>query len=166
MKCCARWNDGIRASWIGTVAVLIFMLVSGSGFAVTLAGQQQPCSQACTIQAGKTFSVLFDAPAVSADAGPPTGFRLYINDVKVGPDIVASAGTTTIPGQSILTPGTHTIQVTAFNASGESAKTPPLQLTVTVALPGPPTNLRILVAFTVAQDGKVGMKIVGVEAVP
>ena len=167
MKCSFGWNRNMgtrswgstaaRAIWShGSMAVVLLAILAPSVYAQTVT----PCSQNCTIQSGKSFSVAFDAPT---SGGAATGYRLFIDHSQVGPDIAATAGTTTIPNQILTTPGTHTIEVEAFNAGGTGPKTPALQLTITVAPPGAPTNLRILIAVVVAENGTMSLKFLGLE---
>jgi hypothetical protein len=152
------WSAWLMAGWLLSLPPVVARMDASEPLQTT-----SPCSANCTIQSGRSFSVLFDASVVDATHGAATGYRLYIDNTKVGPDLAASPGTTTIPNQILTTPGEHTIEVSAFNASGEGAKTPPLKVTITVPLPGTPTNLRILVAFSVAENGSVSVKVVGIE---
>jgi len=147
------WNVAIRVliSWA-------LLLVSGSSVSA-----QTPCTANCTVTVNKPFQVLFEAPTTG---GAATGFRVYLDGAKLGADIPASAGTVTVNGVLVATAGAHTLEVSAFNAIGEGAKTQPLTLTASQGVPGTPGNLRIQVVFTVAQDGSISVRVVGVEQDP
>ena len=119
---------------------------------------QTPCTTNCTVRVGQSFSLAFDA-STSTDV---TGYRVYLDTVKVGADIPATPGTTTVPSLSVSVAGSHTIEVSAFNAGGESPRVG-LTFTALPTVPTPPANLRIVVAMTVAQDGSVTLTVLGVE---
>jgi hypothetical protein len=123
---------------------------------------QTTCTANCTVRVGEPFVALFDPPT---SGGQHAGFRLFIDNAKVGNDLPASPGTTTINGVTIATRGAHTLQVSAFNADGET-KTAALSISAVLPPPGAPTNLRIQVAFTVASDGSISVKLLGIETVP
>lgn len=75
-----------------------------------------------------------------ASPDPVSGYRCYLDNVKVGTDLPATARTCAFPGQAS---GSHTVAVSAFNTFGESAKT---AVPFTVGgPPSPPTNLRLIV---------------------
>lgn len=133
---------------------LLGMLVSVS----SPANAQTPCSANCQVDVSKAFSVQFDPPT---SGGAPTGYRIYLDGVKLGADIAAAPGTTTVPGVITNTAGPHNIEVSAFNATGEGP-TAKLVVTAILPLPGPPTNLKILIQVTIAENGSVTWKVVGV----
>jgi hypothetical protein len=91
---------------------------------------QTPCPE----QAGSAFQVLFD----DARALNVTGYRVWIDGVQVGPDLLPSAlvgGTVTVP----TTPagGTHVLEASAFGPGGE-ARSAPCTFTISTAPPPPP----------------------------
>lgn len=167
MTCSRGSKRSITAgSWVGFLARRICAVARIALLTVVVAAPvnaQTPCSQNCTLKPGQTFSIAFDPPVEGPPSGPSSGYRLYIDNVKIGPDISPTAGTTTIPDQVLTTIGPHHIQVEAFNASGVGPKTPALTVTITQPPPGMPQNLRILVAVTVAENGSIGIKVVGIE---
>jgi len=137
--------------------VLLGLLAAMPGPAFT----QTVCSQNCPVEVNKGFSVLFDAPG---DGGTPVGYRLYLDGAKVGADIPATPGTVTVAGVLVSTVGTHQLQVSAFNATGEGQKTAALTLIANAPVPGIPSNLRIQLQVTIAQDGTFQIRVVGVES--
>lgn len=86
------------------------------------------------------------------------GYRCYLDGVKSGADLPASArnattGDVACPYSGVATAGPHKVGVTAFNATGESQPAE-VAFAVTVPLPSKPTNPRILVNGTVVQNGQ------------
>lgn len=109
---------------------------------------QTPCTASCPVTVNQPFTVLFDAPSQ-----PPvvTGYRLYLDGVKVGTDISTSANPVTVHGVRILTPGPHAVEVSALSGSEEGPKTPPLALMATATdttSPSPVTQLRAVPTTT------------------
>lgn len=75
-----------------------------------------------------SISVTWAAPTVDGSHAAQTGYRIYVNGVKFGSDLGASATSLTVTG---LTPGsTYTVTGKAFNASGESASTAGVNVTL------------------------------------
>lgn len=97
-----------------------------------------------------TSTFIFDQPAPDAGTAQGYTFKIYIDgnisgQVLAGVTCVASptaaVQTCTAPFPA-FTPGTHTIQLTASNVAGESAKSAVFTFTL-VAVPGAPGNIRI-----------------------
>lgn len=92
----------------------------------------------------------FDQAALTvADANAFT-YRAYLDGSAVGVVVtttcvasaVTSVHTCTAPIPA-LTPGTHTVQLTAANVAGESLKSAAMSFTI-VAVPSAPSSLRII----------------------
>jgi hypothetical protein len=65
-------------------------------------------------QTSRDTSLKANVPGVSS--GPaPTGYRVYVDNAKYGPDLPATARSVVITGQS---PGNHYVTIRAFNAAG------------------------------------------------
>lgn len=98
-----------------------------------------------------------------------TGYRVYVDNVQVGPDVPVSAlvnGEIRMPVPGIATGGAHTLEAAAFNANGERRSTP---LSLFVGLPVQPSGLRIeIVTKTTAvvepqSDGTMKLRIESVD---
>lgn len=120
-------------------------------------------AQVPTVPANTPFSVVSD----HVDVGTPaTGFRCYVDTIKIGNDLPLSARvngkfTCAMPGQTI---GNHTVQTSAFNAFGETRSA-----TFAVTVGGPPagpTNLQIMLQIAVATDGTATLLAMKVETLP
>lgn len=129
----------------------------------TPAAAQTPCSSNCVLAVGESFSAVADH-----DGANTVGYRLYIDNVKVGTDVpLASlqAGSVTVAALVAPARGSHTLQISAYNADFES-KSDPFAFTTKLPPPGKPGNLRLLFAVVVADDGSVSFKFVGFDGVP
>jgi hypothetical protein len=118
---------------------LAILLVSPAAYA------QAPPS----VPLNQPFQLVADHDGVNT-----TGYRCFLDGVKVGADLPVPAGTVktiTCAFAALATAGAHTASVSAFNASGEGR----LDVAVNVPLPPPgkPSNPRILVNGTVVQNG-------------
>jgi hypothetical protein len=125
---------------------------------------QTTCTANCDVTVGQGFTVQWDAPVTSPTAGPLVGYRLYVDGSKVGADILASAGVREVVNVSVATRGAHSLEVRSYNADRETAA-PAIALNAKLAAPGAPTNLRLQIVVTIAENGSVIMKVVGVEVV-
>src|SRR3990167_2149710 len=101
---------------------------------------------------GQAFTLQFDHDGLNT-----TFYRLSIDGAVVGGDrlkaavLTGTVGTIPVAG---LTAGTHTLIVSAHNTSASTASAP-LGVTPTLPPPTAPSNLRIVIQVTVAQDGTV-----------
>lgn len=163
------------------LAIVILALMA---FAPTYAQTPVTCPTAdgapCVLKVGQSYMVSFDHPGTDT-----TGFRVYLrsgsgarellqsqrqewpDDVQIGPDILVAAlqnGSATVTGVAPSAAGSYTLSVSAFNAAGESAKAS-LAFTVEQNVPRVPSNLRITILATIATDGRVEFKVVGIEDV-
>lgn len=123
---------------------------------------QVVCPNPCTIDVGKSFSFAADHDGVNT-----TGYRVYLDGVKTGPDLLVSAlqaGAITV---TLTAParGSHALQLAAFNLDQET-KSAPLTLVTRSPAPTAPTNLRITIVAQIARDGSVSFKIVDVTEQP
>ena len=120
---------------------------------------QTPCASPCVVEVGKAFSVLADHDGVNT-----TGYRLYLDNVKVGADIPMSAlvaGTVTISAGVGPARGSHTVQLAAFNADGETRGVA-FPFTTKLQAPTAPTNQRIIIGVTL-RDGTITLEVLSVE---
>ena len=104
------------------------------------------------------FVLAFDHNGVDT-----TGYRLFVDNVKVGADLPVSAlqagsASFNVPG---VGPGPHSIRVTAFGPGGETSSAA-LTFTVPQLPPTAPTNLRITLAVSIAKDGTVKAEVTSV----
>lgn len=112
------------------------------------------------LEVGKTYRLAADHSGVNV-----TAFRVYVDGVKVGEDLPASAltagvvTTSDLPG---LTAGAHSLQLAAVNGDRE-AKSAPLAVTVEPKTPDAPTNLRLVLEVIRAADGSLSFKLVEVK---
>jgi hypothetical protein len=112
-------------------------------------GLATPALAQLPIEAGKQFTLAATHDGVNVD-----GFRVYVDGAQAAPDIPASAvvsGTVTSAPLAGLTPGSHTLQMSAFNAIGE-VKSAPLLISA-ITLPTAPTGLKITLTVALAADG-------------
>jgi hypothetical protein len=100
--------------------------------------------------AGPTSFFQWTQPAASAAAAQALSYRYYVDGATAGTVVtgVTCTGTTTITCEApvpALTPGNHTVQISAASTAGESAKSsPPFSFAYdSVVVPQVPVNLRI-----------------------
>lgn len=115
----------------GLMSVVMFMFLSGAAFS-----QAIPSSKLLWDEAG------VDLATVSAYT-----YKYYPDGSATGTALtgVTCSGTTTFSCQTnfpAFTPGAHTLQMTATNAAGESAKSVVFNFTF-IVVPGVPSNIRI-----------------------
>lgn len=92
-------------------------------------------ANACPIRSGQAVTMAFDpSPATGVQ-----GYRLYVDNTRVGPDIPATGASVSLPGQPA---GAHAVQLTAFNQFGEGPRSAALNL-LAGDPPGPPSGLRV-----------------------
>jgi hypothetical protein len=126
----------------------------------------QTCPPNCTISPGASVSVVFDPTSPRTE----TGYRMYIDNVKVGNDIAVSAGAS-VTANAIVLPvaaGSHTLKVSAFNPASTPSEvfSDPLSFSIVIpppSAPGKPTNLRIVLVITQAANGTIKVDVVAVE---
>lgn len=103
-----------------------------------------------SVEVNKPFQLQAEHDGLST-----AGYRVYVDGVKVGPDVTSgaqTAGVVTLPVAAVTARGDHTIQVAAYNADSE-AKSDPVTLRVASATPNKPKNLRIVIVGTVSSNG-------------
>lgn len=100
--------------------------------------------------------------AATHDGVNALGFRLFVDNVKVGTDIPVAqlvGGTVTTPPVQITTRGAHSIQIASYNEDWE-VKSAPLNITGVKAAPNAPSLPTIIIAATVAENGALtGFKL-------
>lgn len=119
-------------------------------------------AQGTTITTDQTYTLSADH-----DGKNTTAYRVYVDDAQVGADIPVSAlagGTLTTAALPALTEGTHAVRLAAVGPGGET-KSDPLPITVTVAAPSKPTNLRITAVVSIGADGRVQLRIEQLAAI-
>lgn len=86
-----------------------------------------------------TTRLCWDHDGVNLD-----GFSIYLDATpKVDAMKPVPVGTTYCIPFPAMTPGSHSITITAYNVKGESAKPAPLTLTLIINVPAIPSNIRI-----------------------
>lgn len=96
---------------------------------------------AVTVVAGQPFRVLMNHDGLFT-----TGYRLYIDNVKVGADLPLSAlsnGVVTAPAPGVSV-GNHTVELSAFGPAGEGPRSVALPFQGVAPLPSAGSNLRIV----------------------
>jgi hypothetical protein len=108
-----------------------------------------------TVPAHQSFSVEFTHDGLNT-----TGYRVFVDGVKVGSDLPLSALTAGKVTASVagVPRGAHTVQVSAFNLDAE-AKSAALPFTAVDPTPATPTNLTIKLVVQIAGDGSVTLKL-------
>lgn len=142
----------MKALIFGILAVLLALAVPVSA--------QTPCSVNCVLTAGQSYTAVYDHDGLNT-----TGYRFYIDGTKVGTDIPMSAlqsGSVTVPALVAPTRGTHTVQMGAFNQDFET-KSDPTTFTTVLSAPKKPGNLRLLFTVTLAEDGSIQWKFLGID---
>lgn len=144
--------------WLGGLIVAI-----GFGLCGSPSSAQTVCASPCTLTAGQSYTLQADH-----DGSNTSGYRIYLDGVKVGNDVPVSAlvlanGAITFVNMIAPAAGSHTIQIGAYNTTGESKSTA-LAFTTVVPPPAPPTNLRIIITATMAADGTLQFKVTSVES--
>lgn len=124
------------------------------------ASAQTTCSVNCVLTAGVPFTA-----AATHDGLNTTGYRVYIDTVKVGADLPLTAlqsGTVTFGPFVAPARGTHTIQLSAFNPDIETKGD---LFTFTTVLPAPakPGPLRLIFTVTLAEDGTIKFQFLGID---
>jgi len=117
---------------------------------------QTACPSPCTVDVGQAFTV-----TASHGGQNTTGYRIYVDGVKVGSDLPfsqLSSGTVTVAALVAPARGTHTIQLAAFNADKET-KSDPFTMISTLPAPPKPGPVQLLLAITVAENGDVTLKM-------
>lgn len=131
---------------------------------------QTPCPNPCLIEVGKPLTFDFTPSVVDATHGPATGYRLYVD--TLAPTDLSLATTQTV-SVAVSALGPHTLALSAFNvntttqAIQESGKSPAVTFTLVTPSPPPPgipSNLRLLIQVTIAENGSFSFKVVGVES--
>jgi hypothetical protein len=126
-----------------------------------------PAPGPCTVTVGQAYAVAADITPWTA-VNAPAGFRFYINGVKTGADLTLSAlsaGVVTVAGLVAPARGSYTLEMTAFNADGESPKSAPaLTLVSKLATPPTPGNVRIILAVSLI-DGQLRFEFRGIETI-
>jgi hypothetical protein len=137
--------------------------------AVLLLTAASASAQTTTVEVNQPFRAVFTHDGVNT-----TGYRVFVDNVQVGPDAPASA--LTAGSVSLAVPsgvsmaGTHTLQAAAFNASGET-KSAALTFTVTDPPPPPPPTepsvptIDITVTVAARPDGTLELTAVRVGGV-
>jgi hypothetical protein len=141
----------------------VVLAVVALSVAPSLAHAQTVCSSPCTLTLGAAYSVAADHDGLNT-----TGYRVYVDGVKVGNDVPLSqlaSGAVTISGLVAPGRGQHSLQVAAFNEDWET-KSDPFVFTVKKQPPGKPGNTRILIAVTASENGSVSFKVIAIEANP
>jgi hypothetical protein len=113
-------------------------------------------AQTPTVPSNTPFSVVADHS--DGTGTPATGFRCYIDGVRVGNDLPLSARvggkvTCAMPGQPA---GGHSAIVAALNGVSIEARSPSLAFTAVTPPPTPPnapSNLQIILQVAVNPDG-------------
>lgn len=134
-------------------------LLEGAPNPVVMAAEQGPSPITVAVTAGVALKLAFEHDGLNT-----TGYRYYVDGVKVGADIPLSAlvsGTATFDAPA-LARGPHVLGVTAFNQDSESA---PFALAVIAKLPAPnaPKNLKQVITITIARDGTMHVLISEVQ---
>lgn len=118
-----------------TMITILLMLLASAAQAQTVT----------YVEAGKPLNAAADHPGTAV-----TGYQLYVDDVKSGPEAPASArgsdGVVRVVIPS-LPPGAHKLELSAIYAWGQEAKSPPLNVTAVTA--SPPGVLRIPLSVNV-----------------
>lgn len=113
-------------------------------------------AQTASVPTNTLYSVTAVVDGVNVVGQAGAGYRCYVDGVKVGADLAASApvaNVITCANPAITTLGTHTVQVSAFNTTSE-VKSVLLTFTTTLGLPTAPGTLHIIVnGVVVAADG-------------
>lgn len=152
------FTNGSTSGWRPILLLaVVFALCATRG-----AGAQTVCPNPCALSVGQSYSVTADH-----DGANTTGYRLYVDSVKQGGDLLLTAlqsGSVTVSALVASSRGTHTFQFSAFNEDAES-KGDPLSFTIKKPPPNKPTNHRIILAVSVAANGEISVKVVGIEAV-
>ena len=114
-------------------------------FVLALAAPAFAQAAAPQVPVGSAFQMKFNHDGVFVASQVGSGYRCYQDGIKVGADlpptaVVAGVGTCNFP--AILTVGNHTLQASAFNATGE-VKSMALAFVTVLPAPGAPGGLEI-----------------------
>lgn len=115
------------------------------------AAAQTLCPNPCVLTVGQTYSLLADHDGVDT-----TGYRVFVDNVKIGTDLSMNAllsGVATVSGLVAPARGPHAIQLAAFNEDWE-VKSDPFPFTVKKKSPSKPGSSRITVTAQIV-DGKI-----------
>lgn len=154
-KCVSSWTISVLRLLSGLLACLLW---SSANVAA-----QTACPAPCSLTVGQTFSL-----NATHDGANTTGYRVYLDGVKVGADLPLSALTSgSVSVAALVAParGSHTVQLGAFNPDSET-KSDPLSFTTTLPAPSKSGPVRIVITVTTAEDGSMQFRIVGIEPVP
>jgi hypothetical protein len=110
-------------------------------------------AQTPTVPANTPFTVVADHDGLNT-----TGYRCYIDGVRVGSDLPASARvngkvTCPMPGQAT---GSHSAIIAALNGASVETRSPSLSFNSVTPPPTPPnapSNLQIILQVAVSPDG-------------
>lgn len=133
------------------IKILMFAAVVFALSAAPLYAQAAP-----EVVAGAPYRVAADHNGVDT-----IGYRVYVDNVKVGNDLPLAAlvaGVVTSVDLPGVARGAHTIQVAAYNEDNE-VKSDPLSFTAKKKAPGKPTNTRIVLVANVASNGSVTFSV-------
>lgn len=143
--------------WCSRCARLAGCLLLMAGWSGTAEAQ----TTAPSLIAGTPWRIQFDGATFAE------GYRAYVDGVRIGTDLPAPATLTgiqlTLPAVGV---GAHTVQVSAFNSTGEGPKTAPLAFTATPPIPAAPTNLTIIVQVAVTPSGTATVTSATVTGAP
>lgn len=121
---------------------------------------QSACSANCTLVVGDSFTLQADHDGVNT-----IGYRVFVDNAKVGSDVPMTALTSGVVSvSSLIAParGAHTIQLAAFNEDNE-VKSDPLSFTSKKKAPGKPGAPRVIITASLAQDGSIRFKVTTVD---
>jgi len=149
----------LKLKWLGRGGIVLVALLVGQG----LSEAQTQCSANCTVEVGKGFTAQWDPPT-NAAAVPVDGYKVYLDGVQQGANIVAVPGTNQLTNITVSARGAHTLEVSAYNADREGPKAQ-VQLNAVLAAPGVPSNFRIVITAAIAANGQVEWRIASIEQV-